>query len=142
MNQTQEPEQTYARRDHFEDEIELIDYLRVLWKWKWLIIGGTLLCVLAAAIYGFTRPVVKTYKVSALIEIVPNLKLDPLDKTKSMIEFGIFNQQVLKNLSNPQRVSKPESLAFEVAIPKGLNILDIAYKTQDPDLSLFNILTQ
>jgi len=134
MNQTQEPEQTYPRSDQFEDEIELIDYLRVLWKWKWLIIGGTLLCILAAAIYGFTSPVVKMYKVSALIEIDPEAKLDPVDKIKSMIEYGIFNQQVQKELSNLQGIAKPRHLAFEVNIPKGLNILDIAYKTSDADL--------
>ena len=134
MNDVQEPGQIYPRKNKFEDEIELIDYLRVLWKWKWLIIGGTLLCIVAVAIYGFSRPVVKTYKVSALIEIDPNVKLDPPNRIKSMIDYGIFNQQILKELSNLQGISNPESLAFEVAIPKGLDVLDIAYKTQDPDL--------
>ena len=134
MNETQKTEEMYRRRDQFEDETELIDYLRVLWKWKWLIIGGTLLCILAAAIYGFTRPVVKMYRVFTLIEIDPRAKLDPLDKIKSMIEYRIFNQQVLNDLSNLQGISKPESLSFEVAIPKGLNLLDIAYKTASVDL--------
>jgi len=134
MNKTQEPKEAYPRSDQFEDEIELIDYLRVLWKWKWVIIGGTLLCILAVAIYGFTRPVVKMYKVSAIIEIDTKANLDPLAKVKSMIEYGMFNQQVLNGLSNSQGTSKPGSLAFEVSVPKGLNILDIAYKTQDPDL--------
>ena len=136
MNKTQEPDQTYPRRDQFEDEIELIDYLRVLWKWKWLIIGGTLLCILAVALYVYTRPVVKMYKVSALIEIDPRAKLDPLDKLKSMIEYGIFNQRILNDLSNleGEGVSIPESISFEVAIPKGLNLLDIAYETANVDL--------
>lgn len=136
MNQIKQTQETYRRNDRFEDEIELIDYLRVVWKWKWLIIGGTLLCILAAAIYGFTRPVVKMYKVSALIEIDPRAKLDPLDKIKSMMEYGIFNHQVLNDLSKlqGQGISNPESLAFEVAIPKGLNILDIGYKTPNADL--------
>ena len=74
MTDVQEQEQTYRRREHFEDEIELIDYLRVVWKWKWLIIGGTLLCILVVAMYGFTRPVVKMYKVSAVIEIDPKAR--------------------------------------------------------------------
>jgi len=26
----------------FDDEIELIDYLRVIWKWKYVIVAGTL----------------------------------------------------------------------------------------------------
>jgi len=134
MNKTKETEQLYPRGDQFDDEIELIDYLRVLWKWKWMIIGGTLLCILAAAIYGFTRPVVKMYKVSATIEIDPKEKLDPLHKIKSMIEYGIFNQQILNDLSNVEGAAVPESLAFEVAVQKDLNILDISYKTPNPDL--------
>lgn len=131
MNQIDQRDQ---RREQYEDEIELIDYLRVMWKWKWLIIGGTLLCILAVAIYGSTRPVVKMYKVSALIEIDPKAKLDPIDKIKSMIEYGIFNQQVLNNLSNRQGVSRSEPFVFKVSIPKGLNILDIAYETPNVDL--------
>ena len=107
--------QTNQRKDQFEDEIELIDYLRVMWKWKWLIIGGTLLCILAVAVYSFTRPVVRMYKVSASVEIDPKAKLDPLDRIKSMIEYGIFNQQILNDLSNLQGISKPESLTFNVA---------------------------
>ncbi len=134
MTATREPDQTYPRRDQFEDEIDLIDYLRVMWKWKWLIIGGTILCIVAVTIYGYTRPVIKTYKISALIEIDLRAKLDPLDKIKSMIEYGVFNQQILNNLSNQQGASVPRSLAFEVAIPKGISILDIAYKTPDLDL--------
>ena len=81
MNQT---DQTDRRRDQFEDEADLSNYLRVIWKWKWLIVGGTLLCILAVALYGYTRPVGKMYKVSALIEIDPNLKLDPIDKIKKL----------------------------------------------------------
>lgn len=143
MNQTNQLNNRDQRRDQFEEETELIDYLRVMWKWKWLIIGGTLVCVLGVSIYGSTRPVARIYKVSALIEIDRNLieidpeaKLNPLDKIKSMIEYGIFNQQILNDLSNLQveGISNPGSLAFEVNIPKGLNTLDIAYKTPDVDL--------
>jgi len=44
-NQQSDP-QNYP--PYYEDEINLIDYLRVLWKWKWLIIVGTLICAIAA----------------------------------------------------------------------------------------------
>lgn len=117
----------------FEDEIELMDYLRVIWKWKWLIITGTLFGVLAASIYSFTRPVVKMYKVSALIEVDPWVKLDPLKEIRSMIENGMFNQRILDDLSQLQEVPRLDHLDFEVAIPKDLNMLDIAYKTPDMD---------
>lgn len=134
MNQTDQIDQR-SQRSQFEDETELIDYLRVIWKWKWLIIGGTLLCILAVAIYGYTRPVVRMYKVSTLIEIDPKAKLDPLDKIKSMIEYGIFNQEILNDLSKlgEENLANPGSLSFEVKIPKDLNILDITYQAPNTD---------
>jgi len=30
------------------DEVEVIDYLKILWRWKWLILGGTFLAVVVA----------------------------------------------------------------------------------------------
>ena len=39
--------------EHYEDEIELIDYLLVIWKWKYLIIIGTLVFGFSAAIISF-----------------------------------------------------------------------------------------
>jgi uncharacterized protein involved in exopolysaccharide biosynthesis len=120
--------------DRFEDEIELIDYLRVMWKWKWLIVVGTLFCALGASIYSFTRPVIKMHKVSALVEVDPGAKLDPLDKIKSMIEYGLFDKRVLDDLSSLQEIPKLDHLSFEVALPKGLNLLDIAYRTPNPGL--------
>ena len=100
-----EAQKTHPSHNDFEGEIELIDYLRVMWRWKWLIVGGTLLCILAVAIYGFTRPSVKMYKVSAIIEIEPDLEV--VGKAKSMIEYGIFNQQVLNDLVSLEGTAKP-----------------------------------
>ena len=117
--------------DHSEDEIELIDLLRVIWKWKWIIIGFTLFCVLSVAIYGFTRPVVEMYKVSTVIEINPEAKLGSLQKMKAEIDYGVYNQQILNDLQDTPGGKELESLSFEVAIPTGLNMLDIAYKAPD-----------
>jgi len=37
-----------GRPEYYEDEIELIDYLRVLWKWKWVIALMVVICAGAA----------------------------------------------------------------------------------------------
>jgi len=50
-----------------EQEIELIDYLIVIWKRKGLIIGGTLISVLTALVVGLSMP--KIYKVSRTLKI-------------------------------------------------------------------------
>jgi LPS O-antigen subunit length determinant protein (WzzB/FepE family) len=47
-------------------EIELIDYLNIIWRRKWLIIGGTLLCVIIAAVFSvLTKPV---YEIDAIVQ--------------------------------------------------------------------------
>jgi len=48
------------------DEIELMDYLLVIWKRKWLIILPTLLCVIAAGVYSFMLP--QKWEVDAIIQ--------------------------------------------------------------------------
>ncbi len=127
---TNQPQQPNPMQSNYypDDEIELIDYLRVLWKWKWLIVMGTFLCAFVAFIYGFTHPAVK---VSTFIEINPKVTGSP-DKIKSSIELGIFDVQIMKDLSSsPPNI---ESLAFEVSVLNSLNILHIVYKTPDLDV--------
>ena len=51
---------------HQEDAINLVEYLLVLWKWKWLIIGGTLICFIIAAMISLNVP--KRYTISMLVE--------------------------------------------------------------------------
>ena len=48
-----------------ENEIELLDYLRVIWKRKWLIIIPTLILVFGVGVYIFSLP--KKWEIEALI---------------------------------------------------------------------------
>ncbi len=50
-----------------DHEVDLIDYLNVIWKRKYLIIGGTLLAAAAALVVSLGIP--KTYEVSRTIQI-------------------------------------------------------------------------
>ncbi len=54
-----------SQTDYPEDEIELIDLLRVIWKWKYLIIGGTLVCAIAAMVISSIMP--KIYRIETII---------------------------------------------------------------------------
>jgi len=49
-----------------DDEIQLIDLLRIVWKWKWLIICGTLFCAITAGAVSFLMP--KIYEISMVLE--------------------------------------------------------------------------
>jgi uncharacterized protein involved in exopolysaccharide biosynthesis len=50
-----------------EDTIDLVDYLRVIWKRKGLIIVGTLVCMVAAGVASLMLP--EIYRAEALIKI-------------------------------------------------------------------------
>ena len=53
MNENHQTDLKERRIDPYEDEVELMDYLLVIWKWKYLILAGTLAFALAAAIISF-----------------------------------------------------------------------------------------
>jgi len=65
MDETRQREPTRYREEQFDDEIELMDYLRVIWKWKYLIVAGTLVCAVAAGVISFSIP--KVYRIRMLI---------------------------------------------------------------------------
>lgn len=52
--------------EEYEDEIELMDYLNVIWKKKWLIILPTLFCVIIVGIISFSLPHI--WEVDAVIQ--------------------------------------------------------------------------
>jgi len=53
-------------RSKYDDNVELIDYLRVLWKYRFWIIGTTILSALVALIISFILPPV--WEVSTVVE--------------------------------------------------------------------------
>ena len=55
-----------SQTDIPEDEIELIDLLRVIWKWKYLIIIGTAVCALAAVTISFNMQ--QIYQVNMVLK--------------------------------------------------------------------------
>ena len=52
------------------DEVDLIDYLNVLWKWKWLIVGGTLIAAIVSFVLASRAPL--TYEASVTLFLAPS----------------------------------------------------------------------
>ncbi|MBN1827526.1 MAG: hypothetical protein JW884_00045 [Deltaproteobacteria bacterium] len=50
----------------YEKEISIIELIKILMRWKWLISGGTALCVIAAVAVSFSLP--KIYEISMIVE--------------------------------------------------------------------------
>ena len=53
MNEQPQTDLKEHRAYPYDDEIELMDYLLVLWKWKYIILAGTFVFALVAAIISF-----------------------------------------------------------------------------------------
>jgi uncharacterized protein involved in exopolysaccharide biosynthesis len=112
-----------------EDTIELIDYLRVVWKRKGLIIIGTLLCMVIAGVVSVMQP--KTYRATSVIEIGTLtlggqiLPIEEPDDTKEKIERA-FIYNVIEELG----LSESFSPDIKVELHKDTRILSVGVDSQ------------
>ncbi len=119
-----------------------MDYLKVIWKWKYLILVGTLVCAIGAAVVSLNMT--KVYGISTVLQpgilkVTEDGKISYIDSPqniKASIETGSFNGKILKNIILPKKEDVPKSVGFKVTIPKGTNALDVLYETSDVDLGL------
>ena len=122
-----------------EDTIELIDLLRVVWKWKWMIILVTLGCMITSGVISLKMP--KIYEVSMMIE--PGvINLDPdgrpiyLDSPlniKSKIDSQAYNRKISKTLNaDPKELN----LGFKTIQPGNSNTLKISLEANDTSRSI------
>jgi uncharacterized protein involved in exopolysaccharide biosynthesis len=124
------------------DEIELIEIFRIIWKWKYLILAGTLVCALIAAVVNLNKP--ETYRINMLIqpgirEISKTGKVRYADSPaniKAVIEAGSFNEEILKYLRSSPNQNIPRSLNFDVKIPRKSNILQVFYESSNRELGI------
>jgi len=114
--------------EHYEDEIELIDILRVLWKWKYLVLVGTVICGLIAAIISFNMN--KIYSIdmvlrSGILNVGKqgkNVYIDSPQNIKALIDSGTFNNDILNYLNE---------IKMDKAIPKQSDTIKVQYETAD-----------
>jgi len=121
--------------DYPEDEIELIDLLRVIWKWKYLIIGGTLVCAIAAMVISLVS--LKIYRIETVIrpgilsigEKGEKIYIDTPENIKTLIETGIFNKEILNSFDKPSMGNIPKMLKFKITLPKKSSTIKVGYET-------------
>ena len=117
------------------DEINLMDYIKVIIKRKKLIIGIFLICVVAAVIYSLT--VVPVYKMTQILEVPTigeNVYLDSSSKIKEKIEGGFYNFKILENLDFESKYNINNIGFFKVTIPKENQLLSICADVTKQDL--------
>lgn len=124
--------------DYYEDKINLYDYIQVIWRWKFIIVGIIIVSVIAAIIRSYT--ITPVYRVSASlspgaleevdketmkIELVP---VDSIDNIVSYINGGIYNPKILNSLN-----IAPFGLQFTANKPGEAYIINVSYETTDPE---------
>ncbi len=140
MNEDRKAPKESHRIDFYKDEKELMDYLLVLWKWKYLILSGTVICAIIALIISLTTPKnPEVYRIDMVLE--PGVKkindegekvyIKSPNKIKGLVEGGAFNNQILNDIKDSNIKNMPVSLNFKVTIPKNTNILKISYETSN-----------
>lgn len=131
------PPPPYATDPYYEDEIELMDILRVIWKWKRLIILGTIFCAVAAGVISFLLP--KVYSIDMVIrpgilrvlQDGKNIYIESAENLKAIIDAGTFDNRILSNLAQVDGEDLPHELDFKVTIPKKSNAVKVSFETSD-----------
>jgi len=137
--------------DEHEGEIELIDFLNIIWKRKWLIILSTLFLVIAAGVISFLLP--PKWEIDALIQpskflvktaegqFEENVIVDP-KQIASQINQATYNNKIAAELNLD--ISQFPKLKAENL--RDTNLVRVSLKEKDVEkaklilLSLFNFL--
>jgi len=152
MDEGHQTQEERPRTESYEDEIELMDYLLVIWKWKYLIIAGTLVCGLIAFAISITIPkppnryrleMVLAPGVKSIDESGKKVYINSPTDIQALIEgelkYTISDQ--IKNTSNP---AMPNGLQYKITILPNTNLLKISCESQiaDEGMKKLNYLTK
>ena len=116
------------------DPLELIDYLRAIWRWKRAIIIFSLACSVVAGIISFSMP--KIYEVSMVMESgVIDIKqdgkfiyLDSASNIKSKIDSHVYNSNIYKRLNADPR---KKIIRFKTMQPINSSTIRVWLETKD-----------
>jgi len=109
-----------------DDEINLIDYIKVVIKRKWLILGITLTAVLIAGIASMVSP--KNYEVSTTLQI--GNTTDILENTAQVAEK--IKSNAYKNLLE-EKLNIENLPEIKTETPQNTNFVSIIIETDNPE---------
>jgi uncharacterized protein involved in exopolysaccharide biosynthesis len=110
-------------------EVELIDYIKVILKRKWLIITGFLIAVVTAAVVSFLLPPV--YESTAILEIgtIDYKPISSAESTAEILKSPLVQREVIKELNLNL---KPLELEKKIGIKTKKNLITITAKAKSP----------
>lgn len=126
-----------------EKNLELIDYLQVIWRWRYIVLSGPLFFSLVAGVLCAFMP--KVYEIRAVVKpgvraIDPAGSISYVDEPGNImasIRIGEFNAKILESVKNSNRNHVPTNLSFDAKPVAGSEALEITYLTGDVDFGLW-----
>jgi len=119
-----------------EDSIELIDYLKIVWKYRYFIIIGIIFCSAVVGIWSFNLQ--KLYKVSTIlaltrakIDFPSAVVIDSPSTIAANINGGMFNGQLRDKLKENLKTYTFPNFSFKASNPKSSNMIRITYEVAD-----------
>ncbi|MFA5386666.1 MAG: Wzz/FepE/Etk N-terminal domain-containing protein [Candidatus Paceibacterota bacterium] len=112
-----------------EDEIDLMDYVKVILKRKVFILSLFLAAIIVAAIFSFLSP--KVYKISTVLEI-GNFGNEPLEAPDQLIEklkTGSYKITVMESLE----ITEKDYPEVETENPKNTRLMVREVESSDPE---------
>lgn len=125
--------QLVSRCSYGDDEIELIDLIRVLVKQKRMIIGVTLLTTALAVALCFILP--QKYSVSFLVELGQDEQSKAIVSPQA-VKVAIENDAYVDALRSQMSLNENTGLKFTIQTPKNTELLYVDYQTAQPALGL------
>ena len=137
MNDTSQIQTETRNVEQYEDEIDLMDYLLVIWKWKNVILAGTIICGLVTAIISISMP--KIYSIDMVLspgilsigKQGKNVYLDSPQNIKALIVSGKFNNDILNYLNETKMSNIPKKVELKGAIQRNSDTIKVVYETDD-----------
>ncbi len=123
--------------NYYEDRINLYDYIQVIWRWKYIVVGIVIFSVIVALFLSFK--ITPVYRVSASlspgeieeidketlrVEVVP---VDTIENIVGFINGGNYNPKIFSTLK-----LNPFDMQFQAEQPGTAYIIDVIYDTIDP----------
>jgi len=142
MTETQQQETArHSGKNELDDEVELIEIIHVIWKWKFLIMACTVVCGVVAGIISYNMP--KVFRVGMMLQpgvvrINENGTEEYLAKAKhiqSIIETGIFNNGISNALEQYGGDQITDLFPLKATV-EATNIVEVTCETSRVDFGI------
>ena len=119
-----------------DDEIELIDILKTMWKWRYLIVGGVIAFGIIAVLISYSLE--KIYNISMIVrpgvistdESGKRVFIDPVETVAGRIEAGIYSDEIIASVFKSSKV-QPDHIRLKVNIPNQSEVIRVSYESAD-----------